>query len=340
MSDEKAKRMEEEEKKEVEAQPKKKEKLKKDKKTKNKGEKITAKGFFGAIWAGILFVLKILWKILKFFLKYVLFPFWYTGSLYVRTFKFLRVRSNDKLTKEDKNYLSIIPTLFFMTAVCIIIIYLLYILILYLDRNYNFFTEALETIQDENFWVAIGRWIASVAIWLYIYILAPIGRFIRDDIFGSFQNLFAEHQWIGTLVILAILVVGTGLLVLLINIIKKGKIFKAIKKFFIKIKDGIVKGHEAIKRFVLKYIVGEKYVETRTKNFFWINVLLQMLITFVFFIFSMWLVVYYYLVLGEWVQADIGRFASYASAILFAGVGIFATWFFNIVHGVSTSPPE
>ena len=106
---EKAIKKEEEEIAEVKTQTKKEKKPKKERKPKkSKGKKLTAKGFFGAIWIGILFVLKILWKILKFFLKYVLFPFWYTGTLYVKTFKFLSVRSKDKLNEEEKNYLSLI----------------------------------------------------------------------------------------------------------------------------------------------------------------------------------------------------------------------------------------
>ena len=337
----KAKNMEEEEIKEVETQsvkekkPKKVKSAKKQKKIKRKeGKKINAKSFFRAIWMGILFVLKVLWKILKFFLKYILFPFWYTGVLFVKTYKFLRFRSKDPLTEEDKKFLSLIPTLFFMMAICIIIVYLLF----YLDSVYGYFDLTKQYLSDSKFWAAIGGWFADIGVGIYIYILSPIGRFIRDDIVKNFSELLGSHQWVGALIILAILVVGTGLLVLIINFARKGKIFHVIRNFFVKIKNGIVRGHDAVRKFVLKYLIGEKYIETRSKNFFWTNVFLQILVTLIFLVFSIWLVVQYYLIDQLWVRVDIMRYASFAAAILFAGVGIFATWFFNIVHGISTSP--
>ncbi len=44
---------------------------------------------------------------------------------------------------------------------------------------------------------------------------------------------------------------------------------------------------------------------------------------------------------GNWdTSQEIMNFAAVASVMLFLLVGVFATWFFSIVHGISSSPPE
>jgi len=154
-----------------------------------------------------------------------------------------------------------------------------------------------------------------------------------------FSTILNTHDWVSAVVLLAVVVIGSGLIILIYNLIKKGKFIKIIKNFLGKIKNGIIKVHEAIKSFVLKYLIGKKYIETRTKNFFWTNVFLQFLVTIVFFVFSIVIVINNY-IKSEWTTNDILRFASFAGAILFVGVGIFATWFFSFVHGVSSSPTE
>lgn len=313
----------------------KREKKHKGKKPKEKRKfKFNAKKFFGVIWFGVLVFLKVIWKIIKFFLKYVLFPFWYTGVLFVKTFKFLKTRGKGPLTEEDKKYLSLIPTLFFMMAICIIIVYLIF----YLDSIYDFLAATKILLESQSFWAAVGQWFVDFFVGIYYGILLPIGIFIKYKVIYGFADLINQGQWVAAFILLAILVVGTGLIILIVNLARKGKIFKVIKNFFIKIKNGIAKGHEAVRRFVLKYLIGEKYIKTRSKNFFWTNVFLQLLVTLFFLVFSIYLIVKYYMIDGLWAQIDIMRYASFAAALLFAGVGIFATWFFSIVHGVSTSP--
>ena len=44
--------------------------------------------------------------------------------------------------------------------------------------------------------------------------------------------------------------------------------------------------------------------------------------------------------LENWDEDAILRYAAILGTIIFAGIGVFSTWFFTLVNGVSSSPPE
>ena len=310
-------------------------KAKKEKRKKEKKEKAKKPKKEGTFWQkvgnGFAVFFKGVGKVIKGFFKYCLFPFWYTGVLFEKTFRFLKTRSDEPLTKEDKNYLSLIPTLFFMFGLCILIIYLLFAT--------PVFEETKKLIENESFWQSVGQWF--VDLWNgFVELLQIIFvDFFWNTVVDWFQGILGGHHWISAFVLLIALILVIGLSILIINFAKKGKIFIFLGNFFGKIGRGIKKGHEAIKRFVLKYLIGERYIKTRTKNFFWTNVLLQFLLTLIFIVFSIYMVVKQYQD-DNWNSKEIMNFAIVAAGMLFLLVGVFATWFFSLVHGVSTSPPK
>ena len=310
-------------------------KTKKEKKRREKKEKppkAKKEGTFGQkIGRGFIAFFKGVGKVIKGFFKYCLFPFWYTGVLFEKTFRFLKTRSDEPLTKEDKNYLSLIPTLFFMFGLCILIIYLLFAT--------PVFEETKELIENESFWQSVGQFF--VDLWNGFVNLLEIVfvDFFWNMIVIPFADLLSSHHWVSAFVLLFAVILVVGLSILVINFAKKGKIFIFLGNFFGKIGRGIKKAHEAIKRFVLKYLIGERYIKTRAKNFFWTNVLLQFILTLIFIVFSIYLVVEQYQA-GVWDSKAIMNFAIVAAGMLFLLVGVFATWFFSLVHGVSSSPPK
>jgi len=310
-------------------------KTKKEKKRREKKEKrpkAKKEGTFGQkVGRGFVAFFKGVGKIIKGFFKYCLFPFWYTGVLFEKTFRFLKTRSNKPLTEEDKNYLSLIPTLFFMFGLCILVLYLLFAT--------PVFEETKKLIENESFWQSVGQWF--VDLWNGFVDLLQIifVNFFYEKIIDPFADLLQSHHWVSAFVLLIALILVIGLSILIINFAKKGKIFIFLGNLFKKIGRGIKKGHEAIKKFVLKYLVGERYVKTRPKNFFWTNVFLQFVLTLLFIVFSIYLVVEQYQA-GVWDSKAIMNFAIVAAGMLFLLVGVFATWFFSLVHGVSSSAPK
>lgn len=299
-------------------------KQKKDRETKFDWSKV-----WNAIKVGFIVFLKVIWKIIKFILKYILFPFWYTGVLFVKGYKFLRHRSSDSLTDEDKDFLSQIPALFLMLGLSIFLFYLLF----YFDVF-----ERAKDLTDPGFWQAVGNMFVDFGLGISWVLEQIFVVFLWNMIIVPFANLLSPHQWVSTVVLVAVIIIGGGLIILTYNLIKKGKFVIIIKNFFAKIKNGISKTSQTIKSFVLKYNYGEKYVETRTKNFFWINFLFQIVVTIALAIFSVYMVIQQSIVLESWDENAILRFAAILGVIVFAGIGIFSTWFFTFVNGVSSSP--
>ena len=314
---------------EIEPQKQKKEK-KIRKQRKNRETKFDWSKVWKAIWTGILIFLKIIWKIIKFILKYILFPFWYTGVLFVKGYKFLRHRSSGLLTDEDKDFLSQLPVLFLMLGLSIFLFYLLF--------YFDVFEQAKD-LTDPGFWQAVGNMFVDFGLGIYWLLEQIFVVFLWNMIVIPFADLLSSHQWVSTMVLVAVVIIGAGLIILTYNLIKKGKFVIFIKNLIAKIKNGIRKTSQAIKSFVLKYIYGEKYVLSRSKNFFWINFLFQIIVTIALAIFSIYMVIQQSIVLEAWDENAILRFAAILGVIVFAGIGVFSTWFFTFVNGVSSSPP-
>lgn len=289
------------------------------------------------IWNGIKLFFKGVWKAIKGFCKYILFPFWYTGVLFVRTIKFLRVRNKESLTEEDKNYLSLLPTLFFNMSLAIAVIFLLF--------KYEVFDTIINFFINEEFWYAVGQmfveigngiwWLIKVIFYefFYLMIINPLAIELGDNLFWSSAIL------LGGLVIL------TGLGILIYNLSKRSKLMEKIGAFLKKLFLLPKRFHDYFrKEIVLKYLIGERYLENRKKNFFWTNVLMQAILTLAYFIFALYLGISQYVIhldTGEgWGGNDILRYAIFSSLILFGFIGVFATWFFTLVHGVSTMSDE
>ena len=283
------------------------------------------------IWAGVLIFLKIIWKIIKFILKYILFPFWYTGVLFVKGFIFLRHRSKGMLTDEDRDFLSQIPVLFLMLGLSVFLFYLLF----YFDVIGH-----VEEITNPSFWQGVWSAIVDIAYGIKWLLEIIFVTFLVDMIGKPLSDYFQGHQWQGTLVLIAVIIIGGGLIILSYNMIKKGKIIIFLRKVKTKIKNAIQKTSQSIKTFVLKYIYGQKYIDTRPKNFFWINFLFQILVTIGLAIFAIYIIIQQSIVLENWDENAILRYAAILGTIIFAGIGVFSTWFFTLVNGVSSSPPE
>lgn len=288
--------------------------------------------FWSKIWKGVVLFFKGLWKFIIGIFKYILFPFWYTGVLFVKTSKFLKKRGDQALTDEDKRYLSLIPTLFFMLSLCIVIIFLLFYL--------EFFDEVVDKITDVGFWAAVGQFFVTIAEGIWWLLGVIFVDFLWFMIIVPFGDTLQGHHWISALILLVGLILISGLSILLYNLAKTNN-------FMQKIGHGIAvtalfpkKVHNKIREdVVLKYLIGKKRIETRSKNFFWVTVFIQTLITFVFFIFAVVLLIYNY-AKGIWTGIEVLEFSVYASLILFLFVGIFSTWFFNAVLGVSTKDSD
>ena len=290
------------------------------------------------IWNGAKIFFKGVWKVIKGFCKYVLFPFWFTGVLFVRTIKFLRVRNKESLTEEDKNYLSLLPTLFFNMSLAIAVIFLLF--------KYEVFDTIINFFINEEFWYAVGQmfveigngiwWLIKVIFYefFYLMIINPLAIELGDNLFWSSAIL------LGGLVIL------TGLGILIYNLSKRSKLMEKIGAFLKKLFLLPKRFHDYFREeIVLKHLIGERYLENRKKNFFWTNVLMQAVLTLAYFIFALYLGIsqyFIYLVNSTegWGGNDILRYAIFSSLILFGFIGVFATWFFTLVHGVSTMSDE
>jgi len=84
--------------------------------------------------------------------------------------------------------------------------------------------------------------------------------------------------------------------------------------------------HEKWKNFVLKKMIGEYYINEKSKNFFWTVTLVQLIITAI--IVAITLIQGISRLLGEWELAETLKFFAYVTVLLFLFVGIISTWFF------------
>ena len=274
-----------------------------------------------------------IWKFISFFLKIILAPFWYTVVLFVKAIKFLREKNDDLLTNEDKSYLSLIPSLFFMMSAGIIIAFLIF--------YFDLLDEAIEVITSDGFWPAVGHFFYQIGLGILFVLKVVFVDFLYGMIiqpFGDFmQN--ANYFW-ATLIIIIIIILLIGLGIMIYHLMKTQKIIKAIGRFFKKIWQYPKKAHNWIReKVVLKHLVGEKFVTTKPKSFFWGVVLIQIILTAALFILAIVLGVVNY-IQGIWVDADILEYSLVVAGILFFLIGIFSTWFFVRVFAVATKVSE
>ncbi len=171
----------------------KKERNKKEKKEKT--SKAKKEGTFGEkVGGGFVSFFKGVGRVIKGFFKYCLFPFWYTGVLFVKTFNFLKTRSEEPLTKKDKNYLSLIPTLFFMFSICILIFYILFAT--------PVFEKTKELIEDASFWQSVGQWFVDLWNGFVDLLQIVFVNFFWETIVLPFADVLSTHQWVSAFVLL------------------------------------------------------------------------------------------------------------------------------------------
>ncbi len=275
----------------------------------------------------------VIWKIIYAVLKFVFAPFWYTGLLVVYVYRFLKERGDHALTEDDKKFLSIIPTMFFMLSLSITIIFVLV--------YFNVFSSIWNWIVSTGFWVAIGKlfYYIGVGIWVAIYAIFVLGFW--NGLVKPLSSVLQGHDWIAVTILLIALIILTGLGIILFHATFMQKFVSKVRNFFKhigeipkKIALFFVNIHLKIRMFVLNYIVGKKYVETKSKNFFWATVFTEMVIALLFTV-GMFVLAIVYKVTGHWTGEDTLRFGVYVSLIEFAFIGIFSTWFFIRVLGAS-----
>ncbi|MBY9001309.1 MAG: hypothetical protein KGD64_10365 [Candidatus Heimdallarchaeota archaeon] len=296
------------------------------------------------ILTGVKVFFKGVWKVIKGFCKYILFPFWYTGVLVVRTIKFLRVRNKEPLTEENKSYLSLIPSLFFSMSLAIAVIFLLF--------RFKVFDEIVQIFINEQFWYAVGQIFVEIGQGIVWWVNLIFVQFFYDMIILPLAVELGDNLFWSSVIFLGALVILTGLGILLYNLSKRSQVMEKIVAFLKKIFLLPKRFHDYIRQdIVLKHLVGERYIENRKKNFFWSNVLIQTIITLAYFGFAMYLGISQYFIrqsailtdpnstLG-WGGDEILRYAIFSSLILFGFIGVFSTWFFSLVHGVSTMSDE
>lgn len=274
-----------------------------------------------------------IWKFISFFLKIILAPFWFTVVLFIKAIKFLREKGDHLLTDEDKRYLSLIPSLFFMMCVSIIVTFLIF--------YFGLLDKAIEVITSDGFWPAVGLFFTQIGLGIFWLLKVVFVDFLYGMIiqpFGDFmQN--ANYFW-ATLIIVIIIILLVGLGLMMYHLMKTQKLIKAIGRFFKKIWSYPKSAHNWIReKVVLKYLVGEKYVATKPKSFFWGVVLIQFIITIALFILAIVLGVVNY-IQGIWIGPDIFEYSLVVAGILFLVIGIFSTWFFVRVYAIATKVSE
>ncbi len=291
------------------------------------------------IWNGVKIFFKGVWKVFKGFFKYVLFPFWYTGVLMVKTMKFLRVRNEQTLTEEDNNFLSLIPTLFFSMSLSIAVIFLLF--------YFQIFDDIIELFLNDQFWAAVGQIFVVVGEGIWWLLQVIFVDFFYGLIIVPITSVLTGHDWITAAVLLGGLIILSGLGILIYNFAKRSTLFERIKQALKKVFLLPKRFHDYLRvEVVLKHLIGQRYIENRTKKFFWLNVLIQSILTLLFAIFSLYLGISKYFIFkggdleNGWNGLEVMRYALFASLILFLLIGIFSTWFFSFVHGVSTMSDE
>ena len=306
---------------------------KKEKKKRRDKPKKEKKQREGKFWQSTKEFFRGLWIFISFFLKIILAPFWYTGVLFVKSIKFLKERGDHPLTDKDKKYLSLIPALFFMMCISIIVVFLIF--------YFQLLDDTIEVITDVGFWAAVGDFFTRIGMGIWWLIQIVFVTFFWEMIIIRFADFMTnENFYWATLILIVIVIVGTGLGILMYHAMKTRTIIKAIARFFKKIWSYPKRAFNYIReKVILKYIVGQKYIETRSKNFFWGTVLIQFILTSIIFIFSLALGIYNYIV-GTWDGSAILRYALILGVLLFLFIGIFSTWFFIRVFGVATAESE
>ncbi len=312
---------------ETKAKPKREKKKRRDKPKKEKKQRE------GKFWQSTKEFFKGLWKFISFFLKIILAPFWYTGVLFVKSIQFLKERGDHALTDKDKKYLSLIPALFFMMCISIIVVFLIF--------YFQLLDETIEVITDVGFWAAVGDFFVRIGNGIWWLLQIVFVTFFWEMIIVRFADFMTnENFYWATLILIVIVVVGTGLGILMYHAMKKRTIIIAISKFFKKIWSYPKKAFDYVReKIILKYIIGQKYIETRSKNFFWGTTLIQFILTMIIFLFSLGLGIYNYII-GTWDGAAILRYSLILAVLLFVFIGIFSTWFFIRVFGVATAESE
>ncbi|MHA1304190.1 MAG: hypothetical protein ACTSQE_07095 [Candidatus Heimdallarchaeaceae archaeon] len=275
----------------------------------------------------------VLWKIIYAILKVVFAPFLYTGLLAVYIYRFLKERGDHALTEEDKKFLSLIPTLFFMLSLCITIIFVL----VYFDV----FKNLWEWIAMIGFWSALGNIFIAIGNGIWFVIEAIFVKGFWNGLVKPLSTLLAGHDWISATILLFALIILAGLGVLLFHATFMQKAVRAVRNFFKyigevpkKIALFFVNLHLKLRNFVLDYLVGKNYVETKSKNFFWAVVFVEMSLAIVFTI-AMVIVGIIKYATDYWDGAETLKFGVFVSLIDFLLIGLFSTWFFIRVLGVS-----
>ena len=257
----------------------------------------------------------------------------------VRTIKFLRVRNEQTLIEEDKNFLSLIPSLFFSMSLSIAVVFLLF--------YFQVFDDIIDLFLNDQFWEAIGQIFVVIGegIWWLLQIIFV--DFFYGLIIVPITSALTGHDWITAAVLLGGLIILSGLGILIYNFAKRSTLFERIKQALKKVFLLPKRFHDYLRKdVVLKHLVGQRYIENRTKKFFWLNVLIQSILTLLFAIFSLYLGISKYFIYkggdleNGWDGLEVMRYALFASLILFLLIGVFSTWFFSFVHGVSTMSDE
>ncbi|MHA1686846.1 MAG: hypothetical protein ACTSYD_10670 [Candidatus Heimdallarchaeaceae archaeon] len=275
--------------------------------------------------------LKFIWIILKDVAKVILAPFWYTGILIVKLSRFMKTKGSHPLTEEDKEFLSLIPTFYFMLTFCVTIIFII------------FSEEVISAFWSKIFSASVGEnlkwffgWLGNGLAWFFVSIWNGLKWIVV-----SFGDLLNVHPFPSIIILLVLIILVAGLVLLLYYAPFTQKVITSIKNFFNnlaeipkKIGRFFVRMHQKIKNFVLKRIVGEQYLETKNKTFFWSTTLVEIIVTILFLVIT--LVMGILKLMGDWVLSETLKFTAYTTGLLFIFVGIFSTWFFVRVLGVST----
>ncbi len=300
------------------------EKPKKPRKKRVKGGKITRDD--------IKLLLLAIWKVILVVLRFIFSPFIYTGKLMARTYRFLKDRGDHELTNEEKDYLSLIPTMYLMLSISVTIVVVFF--------TVSFLEELWRVIASFNIWDGI--------VWFFLAIGKGIA-WIFKGIFGGLAalamligELLSIDPFLASFLVLFMMVIVAGLLLLLYQAPFTQKVIAAIRRFVKYIgefpkKIGLwfKELHDKFKLLVLKYIIGEKLVETKTKNFFFITILWVVIFTIISWVFFAVYAIYTWMGVA-WDWRDALGYMVFIFLIEFLMVGIFGTWFFHRMLGIAT----
>lgn len=283
------------------------------------------------IGKAFLVILKFIWIIIKDVAKVIFAPFVYTGKLIGKLSKFMKTKGPHALTEEDKDFLSLIPTFYFMLTFSVTIIFVI------------FSEEIVAAFWSKIFSKGVGEnivwfftWLGRGLAWFFVQIGKGIWWFVL-----AFGDLLNVHPFPSIIIILVLIILLAGLILILYYAPFTQKLIQSIKNFFTNIKsiprkiaDFFINTHDKIRTFVLNKLIGKQYVETKSKTFFWSTTLVEVIVTILFLVIT--LILGIVKVMGEWVLAETLKFAAYATGLLFVFVGIFSTWFFIRILGIAT----